>query len=723
MRKAKLPIKIVLTIAFILFCPAHRGLAGSIRDNGIWRLGLDNETGAINALQARHNLDQEWIDFLPKEKEIPAAGVTVYDVATGRTYRAGDPEVELVGINWEDNSAEIRQRIKLDSEEVSLVLSYSFSGIELVWKAVLTGSGEDNRSLRVAFELPLLSGSRLWFQNLPEMVRAGREMQPGSAWYLRAPEGIDKFDNQYPRNDLTLPLVVVIDPEEKLGVTVSHPLDTRQPSAGFVRAFLPEGTPCLQSVTALVGLRGVKPLSVSGYLVAHRACYRPALEWMLGEWPEYFEPHPGIYSKGGIYSIGSPGTGARGGDGRYNYEGFLDYEAFFFEMHAHFPWYGLYFPDNPQTDTWPDLSKIERGEPREDKLSVAIINQRLKNLDAAGFHVFYYFAINDGYPPEAERRWPDAIASWPDRVALSGWRGGGIEYRNMNADTSFSFGKALVRQFDGISSQVKPLAGIFFDTIHHNDLDFAHDDSITLVYLDCRSVPAYSINFCYDFFLDYISKKLHSQRRYLFINGPGVIRNARGVDAIMLEGEGAPEWEYEFEYRRFLSCMVRPMIWLFPNRPHKRREILLQRCLLYGAVPSVPPSARERPPDIQRSQEDRKLWMPYLPLYETLRGRCLCFEPDPLDVPTGFRGEIFTMPESRYAVVLINEGMSVLDPANRADPTITLRLANQINDVRVITPLDHKGRKLQPVYRDNGEIQIKVPDFRGAAVLFLRPKS
>jgi len=40
MRKAKLPIKIVIALAFILFCKAHGALAGSIRDN---------ETGAITA--------------------------------------------------------------------------------------------------------------------------------------------------------------------------------------------------------------------------------------------------------------------------------------------------------------------------------------------------------------------------------------------------------------------------------------------------------------------------------------------------------------------------------------------------------------------------------------------------------------------------------------------------------------------------------------------------
>jgi len=155
MKKGKRPVKILLTLAGILFCAHTEALAGPVRDSGIWRLGLDSKTGAITTLQARCNLNREWVNLLPASRQAPAAGVAIHDVATGRTFRAGDPQVELTGINWNDSSAEISQRIDLDGETVSLVLSYTFSGIELEWKAVLTGSGQSTRSLRVAFELPL----------------------------------------------------------------------------------------------------------------------------------------------------------------------------------------------------------------------------------------------------------------------------------------------------------------------------------------------------------------------------------------------------------------------------------------------------------------------------------------------------------------------------------------------------------------------------------------
>ncbi|MEA1996131.1 MAG: hypothetical protein U9N45_00765 [Gemmatimonadota bacterium] len=619
----------------------------------------------------------------------------------------------------------VKQALKLEDRQVEVVIEWSLEGRELSWEARLEGGAGRSRSLWVAIEVLLQERWKIWVQTQPEMLEAGCCRPGRSFWYVRAPEGYDRFDNKYSRHDLTLPLTVLLAREGNLGVTVAHPVDRLIPSAGFETVEMPDGSVGLRSVTALVGLRGEEPLKVKGYLVAHQACYRPGLEWMMNKWPEYFLPDPGIYEKGGIFSSGWPGMAKKGLDGRYGFEGYFDYNAYFMEIHMHFPWYGLYYPDNPETDTWADVWNIERESPREKGLSIQLINRRLELLKKAGFHTFYYFAINDGYPPEVERRWPDAIACWPGgKAALSGWRGGGIDYRLMNADTSLSFGRELVRQAGGILGQVEPLSGIFFDTMHHNGLDFAHDDGITLVYLDGRSVPAYSVNFCYDFFLEYLSKRLHAAGQHLFINGPTNIRNGLGVDAVMLEGEGAPEWEYEFEYRRFLSSMARPMYWLFPARPRLRREILLQRCLVYGAFPSAPPTARRgaAAADSARAEQDKDLWKPYLPLYEMLRGRMLCFEPDPLSLPVGCRGEVFTMPDGSYRVALINERMSALDPVNSARVRLGLMLEKKITKVMVFTPTDQQGMEIERVYRNNGELRLELGDFRGAALLALYPE-
>ena len=78
MRKANVAIKVIFAIAGVLLCTARAVEAESIRDNGIWRLGLDSRTGAITSLQARRNLDRQWIDLLPAGEQETAAGVTVY---------------------------------------------------------------------------------------------------------------------------------------------------------------------------------------------------------------------------------------------------------------------------------------------------------------------------------------------------------------------------------------------------------------------------------------------------------------------------------------------------------------------------------------------------------------------------------------------------------------------------------------------------------------------
>jgi len=39
----------------------------------------------------------------------------------------------------------------------------------------------------------------------------------------------------------------------------------------------------------------------------------------------------------------------------------------------------------------------------------------------------------------------------------------------------------------------------------------------------------------------------------------------------------------------------------------------------------------------------------------------------------------------------------------------------------MITPLDHQDRSLDVETGDDSEIEVKVPDFRGAAVIFLSP--
>ncbi len=710
-------------ICLLILASALSAPAADI-DSGPWRLELDESSGAITslaALKAYHS--SELCDLFGGSGKNSGYGVAVYDLATKKTYRPGCKESSVVEVTAQSNSARVVQKINVGSELLTLSTTYTLAGAELCWRATLTGSGSGNRSYRILQELPVPDGWSMWKQTTPELANFGQEMRPFSLWYVRAPEGHDKFDNQWPRTDLTIPQVTLIDEARDLGITLAHPVDDRKPSSGFITVQRPDGSWAVQAVTALVGLRGSKPLEVTGYMVAHRGCYRPGLEWTFNKWPEYFLPDPAVYKKKGIFATGIPSVGERDPDGKFRFEGYGQYDAYFMEIHMHFPFYGLYYPDKGDPDVWPDVWGAERNAPMDSTLNLARINRSMKNLTDNGFYPFYYFGINDGYPALAAQRWAGAVAGRTDgSEALSGWRGGGIEYRNMNPDTSWAFGRDLVRQLDSVLENVKPISGLFFDTVHHNDLDFAHDDGVTLVYLDGRSVPAYCINFGYDFFLRHLSDKMRPRGMHLFINGPQAIRNGVGVDAVMLEGRG----DYEMQNRRFLSCLSRPLYWLAPGAHDIRREIILQRCLLFGAFTHNPPSAYADgflnvSKDKQHLEYDRMQFDAYVPLHEMLRGRTLCFEPDPVDVPAGCRAELFTLPDGNYALSLINENMSVFDPYSSSRPELSLRLERGISTAKIFTPLDHEGKKLELEQDNEGKLKLEIKDFKGASLVLLTP--
>ena len=708
----------LLTVVF-----AVSAIADTI-ENEFWRLEFDSGSGAIVSLSASNGtMDAEMTGIVRQAKKTATGGVAICELTTGNTYRPGSDDCHLMKLVAEGRSAKMEHRIEAGSEELTLKTTWTLDNGELSWKATLTGSGSGNRSYRVIQELPVPDGWSMWVQTTPERIRFSRQTRPFEFWYVRAPEGYDRFDNQYPRNDLTIPQVTLLAAGSDLGVTVAHHVDDRKPSSGFIGRMRPDSSWVLQAITALVGLRDGKPLEVSGYLIAHPRCYRPGLQWVFNKWPEYFLPDPAVYAKSGIFATGIPSIGDKGPDGAFNFAGYPQFNARFMEIHMHFPFYGLYYPDEGDPEVWSDVWGVERQNPQDSTLSLEKINRCMKNLADNGFHTFYYFGVNDCYPPLAAERWPEAVTKWHDgREGLSGWRGGGIEYRNVNPDTAWGFGRDMVRQLNGILQDVRPLSGLFFDTVHHNDLDFAHDDGVTLVYLNGKSVPAYSINFGYDFYMRYLSRRMRPRGMHLFTNGPVAIRNGIGVDAVMLESF----WDYEFQNRRFLSCLSRPLYWLSPGRHDVRREIILQRCLIYGAFTHNPPSAypenmlRVRQED-KHLEFDRKQFDAYVPLHELLRGRTLCFEPDPVSVPDGYRAEVFTLPDGRYAVSVINEQMSVFDPYSSSRLKIRLRLKNEISSANIFTPLNHEGEGLEGATNANGELEFEIKDFRGAAVLMLSP--
>ena len=68
----------------------------------------------------------------------------------------------------------------------------------------------------------------------------------------------------------------------------------------------------------------------------------------------------------------------------------------------------------------------------------------------------------------------------------SGW----FMCHNMNADPQWSFGKFAYRVGPKDLRRISELAGFFLDCFRHFEIDFAHDDGVTVV----NGKPCYSMN-------------------------------------------------------------------------------------------------------------------------------------------------------------------------------------------------------------------------------------
>ena len=106
--------------------------------------------------------------------------------------------------------------------------------------------------------------------------------------------------------------------------------------------------------------------------------------------------------------------------------------------------------------------------------------------------------------------------------------------------------------------------GFFLDCFRHCELDFAHDDGITMV----DNKPCYNINFAYDKITEIITEKLHSKGLVNFANKPRTIQQTKDIDCVLLEGSGKVALT-----KQFFLCIARPMIYMWMDgRPMDGRS-------------------------------------------------------------------------------------------------------------------------------------------------------
>ena len=191
------------------------------------------------------------------------------------------------------------------------------------------------------------------------------------------------------------------------------------------------------------------------------------------------------------------------------------------------------------------------------------------------------------------------------------------------------FGAHQLDQMDQMMELYPRSMGIALDNWAYGGIDFAHDDGITMF----GHRPAANVNFSQQRMIPAIAQKWHSSGRLVMVNKSRSIESMKGADSMLSEATG------EEIFAMFaLQCLDRhlhPTEYSAENDP-EYAEYTLKYTFVWGG-------------QVGGGQADPEAALAYGSLMRGTRNRTWIFDPDPLSLPAGVRGNIFRIhPDSPW---------------------------------------------------------------------------
>ncbi|MFH1024799.1 MAG: hypothetical protein V1809_15570 [Planctomycetota bacterium] len=672
---------------------------------------VEKKTGWIRSLYFR----KKKVDLFQQTRQgIPGyvGGLRVYDEREERWFNDTNDPFTVSGARKSGNRVTFQKRFRGAAFTLAVSLILDKDAFHWEVEARKNNPRLPDRSLRVYFCWPLIAGWDFWAPaHDSEFTFDG--MTSFEYMHIQIP--------YFNKTEIILPMVSHFNKNLDVGFSVMEPIDAQVPAAKFQFA---NGDKCfnwgsmkkdirtapvLEVVNYYIGLVRNRPLRTKIMMMFHEGDWRPGLGKVFRKWKEYFVPvsdtirkYEGTFTCEGIQTADE-------------LQRCKDFGVKTLEVHNHFQDYGDYYQDG--RNSWHTLAakeayfhkykrkktpwevenffathtdgKIETElkdapwcyadvEPRIRKVrhDRSDIKARLDKLAKAGVGCYWYFNYTDGFRPLVEKKYPDAISKNEDGSHQpSGW----IMCSNMNSDPRWSFGKHMLRDAENIFRTYPGLCGFFLDCFRHFEIDFGHDDGVTVV----NHKPAYSVNFSYDGIEKALKTKIMRRRNLAsFANKPQSIRSMRWVDGVLLEGDGNVS-----EEKFFWACLSKPLFFMWTSNKRSNDENL-RRCILHGCFPKY-----AFDPSLTYAG-NKAHFGKYLPLCGQFRRRTFCFEPDPLRVPVGSRGKLYTIGND-YIAGIMSEYLGMDDTVTYAKtPYAVFRVArgHDVGRAGVMLPGDKKWR-------------------------------
>jgi len=192
----------------------------------------------------------------------------------------------------------------------------------------------------------------------------------------------------------------------------------------------------------------------------------------------------------------------------------------------------------------------------------------------------------------------------------------------------------------------------------------------------------------------------------------------KSVDGVLLEGDGDIS-----EEKFFYAAIAKPIFFMWTSNA-KTIDENLRRAVVLGAYPTTPLHVDYKS-NTQNARKNLKelasLYQKYLPLYAQFKERILCFEPDPMRLPSGVKGKLYTVKDG-YVAGIMSENIEIKDRIKYAKikyAYFRVKRGYDIGIVEILYPGYKKPKRCKFMF--NGSI-IAVPliNYKNCAVIKLK---
>lgn len=631
-----------------------------------WRLANSNMIVSVSKSDGRIaaiEINRKQLLSAPVEIKLPLQ-------IQGEQIKTGDLSVIT------DSPRSIKLRGSKDLPDAMLIFQYTLDTLQLEIQVEISGKLSRDTELRVDYCLPVLQGLQyIFFPNSNQPIPT-RNMGKKQLVY---------------RTDLAIPFVASYSKNPNCGITVFSPMEIKKPWL----AFITDSRNLIVSYQRL-RLSNQKNIKTAITIIPHGGDWRPGLEVMLNEYPDYFQPVSEHTLEGeGWYYLGDAF------DTENKVEWLRQTPVAWVELHGHFPFYGLYMPDKSEWGIIFDsadytLNDWNNGSGRKHN-SYSRMQNVIDTYHRLDIQVYLYFQCFEAWYEYAQQYFATSIARDKYGDPLQGWK----YTQLMNPDPNGAWGKHIEQQVTEIIKKYPDIDGIFYDRMDYWHYDFAHDDGITMV----GNKPTYTLGFAQQRINNDIFQMMHAKNKGIWGNGPASIEVCKNLDGVMAERHLSNLLRLQY------LAIARPIIFLAYDRDPKETEEKLKNALLCGAFPSITYG------DARCKQLDQA----YQPLFNLIHKRKWVLYEHPIEVPGEFMSNIFQTPDSNYTVVIIDPKKSKLSPANptyNIPITVTVPDADRIKSISLLSA-DWPGKEQLNFRKKGNSLHLILPKHLTASVVYL----